>query len=50
MCSTAQYKGGSYTSRGLYIDKDSNLRLDDSLNSTVAPSRFITGFLIIKDI
>ena len=50
VCSTAQDIGSSYASRGLYIDKDSNLKLDDSLNSTLVSSRFITGFLIIKDI
>lgn len=47
---TSQIKGASYTSRGLYIDKDSNLKIDDSLNPAVIPTRFITGFLIIKDI
>lgn len=49
MSGTSQIKGASY-SRGLYIDKDSNLKIDDSLNSAVIPTRFITGFLIIKDI
>jgi hypothetical protein len=43
-------QGGSYRSRGLYIDKDRNLKLDDTLNPTFVQTRFITGFLIIKDI
>lgn len=50
MSTINQSQGGSYTSKGLYIDKDRNLKLDDVLVSTAVPTRFITGFLIIKDI
>jgi hypothetical protein len=39
-----QSQGGSYSSKGLYIDKDRNLKLDDALNPTVVQTRFITGF------
>lgn len=44
MSTINQSQGGSYSSKGLYIDKDRNLKLDDALNPTVVQTRFITGF------
>lgn len=48
--STGQDLYSPYTSKGLYIDKDRNLKIDTNLSETQQSSRFVIGFLIMKDI
>lgn len=49
-CTTGQALDSAYPSVALFIDEYRKLRINDELNKTIYSSRFIIGFLIMKDI
>lgn len=50
MSNNAKFGGNTSSLVVLYIDKDMNLKTDNSLSQTSYPPRFINSFIILKDI